>query len=238
MLFRSGKITLSNIKWGSGVDETKLETALAETSFAGKDAKTIAETLSGKAFDSNEAKEFASAIAKALSTTSTKSQPKTEGEGEAAKVVGYTISGLAAGYYLVKSDNVPNVDGAATRYMMEVVGNVTATPKSDVPTSDKKIVEGNDRVDVNDAAIGDTVTYEITGTLPTNFADYKSYHYIFKDTLSKGLTVDLVDPSVDYASGAKKIAAKVEIVNGNQRTDVTKYFYKIGRASCRERVSA
>lgn len=223
---QAGKITLSNIKWGSGVDETKLETALAGTSFEGKDAKTIAETLSGKAFDSSEAKEFASAIAKALSTTSTtKSQPKTEGEGEAAKVVGYTISGLAAGYYLVKSDNVPNVDGAATRYMMEVVGNVTATPKSDVPTSDKKIVEGNDRVDVNDAAIGDTVTYEITGTLPSNFADYKSYHYIFKDTLSKGLTVDLVDPSVDYASGAKKIAAKVEIVNGNQRTDVTKYFY-------------
>ena len=28
---QAGKITLSNIKWGSGVDETKLETALAET---------------------------------------------------------------------------------------------------------------------------------------------------------------------------------------------------------------
>lgn len=198
---------LSNIVWGAGVDQTKVETALAETPFAGKTPVEIAKLLDGKAFDSDLAKEFAASISKCLADATATSSLKYD-SNDASKIVGYEINNLTAGYYLVASDQVPS-NGAATRYMMEVVGNVTATPKSDLPTADKKIVEGEDKVETNEASIGDEVKYEITGTMPSNIADYKEYYYVFTDTLSKGLT---------YQENTLKVMI------GN--VDVTEYFYK------------
>lgn len=199
---------LSNIVWGVGVDTTKVEEALAKTSFAGKTPVEIAKLLDGKGFDDELAKEFAASISNCLAKTATGTSSVKYDSDDTSKVVGYEINNLAAGYYLVASDKIPN-NGATTRYMMEVVGNVTATPKSDVPTTDKKIVEGTDKVTTNEASIGDEVNYEITGTMPSNIADYKTYYYMFTDTLSKGLT---------YKEDSIKVT-----VNG---VDVTKYFYK------------
>lgn len=125
-----------------------------------------------------------------------------------------TYTGLANGYYLVKdqadTQNGQNGEnGFYTLYIVRVVnGTLTFTPKGDVPESTKKIVEDNNKVDVNEASIGDTVNYEITGTLPTNIADYNTYYYVFTDTLSKGLT---------YKANSVKVT-----VNG---TDLTSYFY-------------
>ncbi len=60
--------------------------------------------------------------------------------------------------------------------------------KATKPTVDKKIVEGSERVDSNVAAIGDTVTYELTTTIP-NYTGYdQGYYLALNDTLSKGLT--------------------------------------------------
>lgn len=60
--------------------------------------------------------------------------------------------------------------------------------KATQPTVDKKIVEGNSRVESNVAAIGDTVTYELTTTVP-NYTGYDQGYYLsLNDTLSKGLT--------------------------------------------------
>lgn len=236
--------TLSNIVWGSGVKGATttdaegnsvwtMDPGLADAlnaEYQTTDAKEIAKIITGEAttnqFDTEAAVKFASIMGKYLSDV--KSTSVAGSKNEAGKVKEYTISGLTAGYYLVSNSAIPDQEeegsaDAYTRYMMEVVGNVTATPKSDVPTADKKIKDGNQNVDVNDAAIGDTVTYEITGTLPTNFADYTIYHYIFKDNLSKGLTADTVEP--DYDGNTKKLNAKVEIVNGTERVDVSKYFY-------------
>ncbi len=205
---KDGTKTLSNIVWGSGVDESKLEKAFENTSFAGKkDAAEIAKMLedpTSNQKDTDLAKEFAEAIAKALTTTVKTSTPTMSDN----KVLNYTISGLTAGYYLVNNKTAP-ADGAYTRYILEVVGDVTPTPKRDLPTTDKKIVEGNDKVTTNEASIGDEVNYEITGTMPSNIADYKTYFYKFTDTLSKGLT---------YKENSIKVT-----VNG---VDVTKYFYK------------
>ena len=199
-------LTLSNIEWGEGVDAEKVATA-----FQNQSAAQVAETLNSTGFDSSEAKEFAAKIADCLSSKSTLSELKDDKSG-------YTISGLNAGYYLVMSENAPSEDGAMTRYMMEVVGNVTATPKSDVPTSDKKIVSSNNAlVDENTASIGDTVTYQLKGTMPSNIADYKEYTYIFEDTLSKGLSLD------ESELGEKNKVKATISVNG---TDVSSYFYK------------
>lgn len=119
--------------------------------------------------------------------------------------------GLTNGYYLVKDkDSTQSVEnGYYTLYVVQVVnGTLEFTPKGDVPEVEKKIVEGNDKVDVNEASIGEEVNYEITGTLPTNFDDYNTYYYVFTDTLSKGLTYN-GDVTV--------------IVDG---VDVTNYFYR------------
>ena len=124
-----------------------------------------------------------------------------------------TFENLPNGYYLVKDkDGTQNVEnGYYTLYIVQVVnGTLEFTPKGDVPETVKKILD-TDPVDVNEASIGDTVNYQITGTLPTNLDDYNTYYYVFTDTLSKGLTFN------------KDV--KVEIVNGEAKTDVTKYFY-------------
>ena len=217
----NGTKTLSNIVWGSGVDAAKVA-----AEFPDKTAAQVAQELSGKAFDSDEAKAFAQTISGCLNTAATgTSREEKDSEGN---VTGYTISGLTVGYYLVLNSSVPATDGAYTRYMMEVVGNVAATPKRAIPTPDKKIVEQvldcnnteeghvhnedcykDSKVDANEASIGDEINYEITGTMPSNIADYKTYYYKFTDTLSKGLT---------YKEGSIHVT-----VNG---VDVTNYFYK------------
>ena len=120
--------------------------------------------------------------------------------------------GLTPGYYLVKDkdNSLTGTNESYTLYVVQVVNNILEfTPKGDVPETDKKIVEGNDKVSTNEASIGDEVNYEITGTMPSNIADYKAYYYMFTDTLSKGLT---------YKENSIKVT-----VNG---VDVTSYFYK------------
>ncbi|MGM9608115.1 MAG: SpaH/EbpB family LPXTG-anchored major pilin [Oscillospiraceae bacterium] len=186
--------TLSNIKWGSGVSEAG-QTALGSAAAKAESLKT-----------SGDAAAFAKEVAPYLTTAAGSANTVSDGK--------YVISGLEAGYYLIK-DQDKTLDGkedeSYTSYILEVVKNVTVNPKGDVPESEKKIVEGENKVDANEASIGDTVNYEITGTLPTNFADYNTYYYVFTDTLSKGLTY--------------KNNVKVEIVNGETATDVTQYFY-------------
>lgn len=117
---------------------------------------------------------------------------------------------LPNGYYLVR--NTPNTQNGTnefyTLYVVQVVdGTLSFNPKGDVPESTKKIIEGENKVDVNEASIGDKIDYEITGTLPTNFADYNTYYYEFTDTLSKGLTFN----------------NDLKVTIGEN--DVTKYFY-------------
>lgn len=104
------------------------------------------------------------------------------------------------GYYLIKDkDNTQNGEGGFyTLYVVKVTdGTLTFKPKGDVPTSEKKILEGENKVDANSASIGDTVNYEITGTMPSNIDAYQTYYYQFTDTLSKGLT---------YADGSLNVA--------------------------------
>ena len=124
----------------------------------------------------------------------------------------YTIPVVGDGYYLVKNTKVPAATettgtGAYTRYILKVVGDVNVNHKGEIPKVEKKIKEGENLVDANTADIGDTITYQITGTMPTNIADYDTYYYLFTDNLSKGLT---------YTNNV------TVTVNG---VDVTKYFY-------------
>ncbi|MDD6667582.1 MAG: SpaH/EbpB family LPXTG-anchored major pilin [Lachnospiraceae bacterium] len=190
--------TLSNIKWGSGVTDPdnlvtdlKNDATLKDTFSKVTDAASVAEALSKVQAQKDDpvAKEFATVVSKYLSTTKTIK----DSAAEQTK-----ISGLTAGYYLVKdqdkSINSTKQD-AYTRFILEVVANTSAAVKSDVPTVEKKVKDTNDSTgettdwqDSADADINDDVQYQITGTMPKNIADYTTYKYVFTDTMSKGLT--------------------------------------------------
>ena len=102
----------------------------------------------------------------------------------------YIISNLAAGYYLVKDqdNSLTDKDDYYTAYIMQVIGNVTATPKGDKPTLDKQIKhnETNNWGVVGDNQIGDTAEFRTITTVPDT-EGYTTYNYVIHDTMSTGL---------------------------------------------------
>ena len=204
---------LSVTGWGDGVNLTSAPTegtysgktlvqaiqaitVDSKTPFAGKTepgdiAAVLGDTANNRK-DSPVAAAFADVVANYL---------KGEGNptGEWTDVSGntpahYSVTGLTGGYYFVKSANTASTDVANTRYMLEVVGDATVAAKNGVPTVDKTVQNANntntDFADTTTAQVGQTVNFKLTGTLPSNYDYYKSYEYIFHDTLSKGLTLD------------------------------------------------
>ena len=161
---KDGKTILSNITWGNGITEAG-KTALGN-------AAEKAETLK----TADDAAAFAKAVALYLQNPTT----SVDGTGK------YTISGLKAGYYLVKDTQAP-ADDFYSAYIMEVVSNVEAEPKGDKPTVDKNIKDDGETTKVNEASIGDTINYEVTSKVP-DMTGYTKYFFVLNDTMSKGLT--------------------------------------------------
>lgn len=184
-------LILSNIKWGSGVDTTAANFKTVFPDSAAAEAKKLT--------TSDEAQAFAQKIARFLSSTKSTST----GSNEA----GYTISGLDAGYYLVKDkDNtLQNENDFYTAYMMKVVGNVEATPKGNKPTLKKQIQDNNSKEWSDKHAgfqLGDTVNFRTISTVPSNIASYETYTYIVDDTMSVGFTFNN-DVKIKASDGAE-----------------------------------
>lgn len=174
--------TLSNIHWGSGVNEFTYD--------GESDAAEIAKKLSGQSYDSETAKDFAKEVSAHLTT------PAATTDKSKAGTVVITVS--KPGYYLVKDKDGEQKDknGAYTRFMLQVTGAESVEVKNDVPTVQKKVKETNDSTgettDWQDAAdydINDTVPFQLTAELPKKRVDdYNHYYVEFTDTLSAGLT--------------------------------------------------
>ena len=173
---KDNKKVLSDLKWGSGVKEG----AYTET------AKAKADTLT----DETKARAFAKELVEDKLSAATKTVPSAAGKTE--------ITGLAAGYYLVKdtAGSLKDQNASYTAYILQVVGDATTPVKSDVPSSEKKVKDINDSTDTEttdwqDAAdwdIGDEVPFKIEGTLPSNYDKYKTYTLKFHDKEEEGLT--------------------------------------------------
>lgn len=173
--------TLSNIQWGANVS------AAGQTNLGA--ASTVAETLAKATDNSTEAKNFATKINGYLT-------------GSPAGTGTASITGLAAGYYLIKDK-----DDATSAYVLKVIKDTEMTPKVGTPTVVKKVKDTNDTTGVTsdwqdsaDHDINDKVPFQLTATLPENYDSYNSYYLNFSDTLSAGLTYNR--------------DAKVYIVNG------------------------
>lgn len=164
---------LSNIEWGTGVK------AEVKNAFDGKTAAEVAKTLEG---NDTAAKAFATKISEYLDTTAA-----VEGTDK--------ITGLSAGYYLIKNKSV-NEGEAYTDFILEVVKDVGITPKGQKPTLDKQIKhnESGQWGDVGDNQIGDTVEFRTITTVP-NTTGYTKYDYTIYDEMSTGLTSNVKDAS-------------------------------------------
>lgn len=113
-----------------------------------------------------------------------------------ATVASNATASVPAGYYLIKDKNNTVPDGqAATTYIVTVAGNVTITPKSDVPSFEKKLKDTNDTTgetsdwqDSADYDINDAVPFKLEGTVASNYADYDTYYFAFHDVEENSLT--------------------------------------------------
>ena len=203
---------LSDVQWGSGINSTDFLTALkADTTCGSKfkdctDAAAVANVLG----DNNTDSALANAVAKLAYANKT-------GEGTALTSGENT---LADGYYLVV-DTTKNV-AAGSAYntaLLQVVGNINITVKTDAPTVEKKVLEdekykqdggyGTGYNDVADYNMGDAVPFHLIGSVP-DMSRYDTYKYIFHDTLSAGLTLN-EDSIKVYVASNKAGTDKAEI---------------------------
>lgn len=136
----------------------------AAYNYANNNQVTIANELKGYIDTNNGTQEDASAI-------------KTQGKA--------TFSNLADGYYIIVpsgatfSPNLVTVAGGATE---------TVNLKGKEPTTEKKV----ENQDWASAQVGTKVTFKVTSQVP-DMTGKKNYVFRLKDTLSKGLTMNVDD---------------------------------------------
>ena len=149
------------------------------------------------------------------------------------------------GYWMIA--DVTDLDGenqANSLVMVDTKGQdaLTITPKTALPTVEKKVKDIDDSEDDSivdnawhdtaDHDIGDTVPFKLTATLPSNFRAYivrgdgnvsaKPYVLTFHDTLSAGLTLN--DASVKVYMYETQYKANVDTDLNDYIADVTAYF--------------
>ncbi|MDO5545367.1 MAG: SpaH/EbpB family LPXTG-anchored major pilin [Eubacteriales bacterium] len=211
---------LSDVKWGSGINSDDFLAALkADTTYGSlftdcTDAVAVAKVLG----DNNTNTTLANAVAKLAYTNKS-------GSGTALSSGENTLDD---GYYLVV-DTTANVGegGAYNTALLQVVGNINITVKTDAPTVEKKVLEddkynqdggyGEGYNDVADYNMGDAVPFHLIGSVP-DMSRYDTYKYIFHDTLSAGLTLNENTIKV-YVAADKAGTDKTEITGWTKAVD-------------------
>ena len=216
-----GAKTVSNIKWASDDAEAAVVAAIQEKDrfYNSENAQDAADWLSDNAgTDSKVASD------NVLSSIAAKLDGK---DGWQTTTAGSpSLSGLDAGYWLFLTATAGKPDGKSTDGFTSPVyavidgeSTTTVTPKKDVPTVEKKVLDDADAVsddikgsdkwkDVADSQIGQEVNYKLTGTIASNYATFSTYAYKFTDVLSDGL--DYVDGSVEVYAVNHDVYNKIE----------------------------
>ncbi len=215
--------TVKNIQWaGSGEQQTAIQVAVV------KAINEWSQAHHQSTYDSKNAQEAAEWLNKNSGVTVNNEQvannnvlsmiaANLNGTGFDWKTTSAetpSLTGLDAGYWLFLTGTVDNTatDKSTDTFSAPVYAvvdgktDMNVTPKKDVPTVDKKILDDVDAAaatdiktssqwnDIADSQIGQEVNYKLTGSVASNYATYDSYAYKFTDTLSNGL--DFVDGSV------------------------------------------
>lgn len=236
------KTELTGIKWANEENSANFLTALKADTTIGVDFKActnaaeVAAVLGGYQNNSDKAKAFAKLVAAQ--------------KANLVEVIGgATITADTDGYYVIIENSLTDTpeNSAMTSYLLAVYdasAGAEIEVKSAIPTVIKKIKENtmldtsvgttdNNMADYtipanyNDTAdfsIGDTVPFQIVGSMPSNIADYKTYKYIFHDTLDSQFTLA---NDFDTAGVTVKIdnvtinSSKYEVTSSNNQITIT-----------------
>lgn len=189
------------------------EQIVASDSFKGTDGK----------LDSNKADGHA---------TASEEYTKADNRTKAYKA---TLSNMSQGYYLIVQTKAAGADGKTmSQVILDTHGQdaTDVTVKKDTVTLTKKVQENQDGVanpakdnwqDGADYNIGDDVPFKLTGTLPTDYANYAAYKYVFHDSPSTGLTVkkDSIKVYKNEVSEANKLVAATDSTSGYKVSSAT-----------------
>lgn len=233
----TGKI-VSNVSWAAGVDQN-VQNAIINAIKADSEYQTSDPKLPDKV----TAQDVADWLTK--NVTGTTAETVVDKDHLLNKIAGIVRENVTAtgesfaagspftatsnGYYLFLTDPVSigtkedysNKKQTGTSPIFAVVGGdaVTVAEKTDIPTVEKKIMDdksGSAWADKGDSQMGQSVQYQLTGTVAKNVDAFNTYYYQFRDELSAGLTADL--DSVKVTVDGAKIAADEYAVAYDQET--------------------
>ncbi len=195
---------LSNLAWGNGITPAG-QTALGD---AGAYAATITEA---------NAPTIANALSAYLNATN-KQMVGAKATGETTDLA--SLTGLSAGYYLIKDvTDFNGTEDANSRYLLKVVKNQTISPKKDVPQLTKKIgTDFTTGTTANTACIGDTVPFVLQSSVP-DMTGYDKYYFVINDDMDSGLTFNS-DSEVSVTIGTKTLTRKTSSTTGTEWFDV------------------
>ncbi len=152
-------------------------------------------------------------------------------------IAGQSVTGLDAGYYLVKETTTANkADGtseALSAYVVEILSEddvVDIKSKVAVPEFDKQIKD--ETADAEDGAttdgwgesadheINETFQFRLTASLPddNDIDTYKAYQLVFKDTMNKAVTFEKLNSVAVYTADGTLV--KTLIADDENTTDV------------------
>lgn len=207
-----GSAELKDAQWANPTGADAFLTALKNDSTLGTDftncntAAAVASVL--KDYESNGAK------AKAFADFAIANKTNLLAVGEA----GTSITAEKDGYYVIEETEVEN-GGTMTAHLLGVYdasAGAEITVKSEMPTFQKKIKDTNDSgtedgstngvwQDSADYDIGDDVPFQLTATLPNDYATYEQYKLVFHDNLQDSVYEDAKDIKVYYQKGDTKV---------------------------------
>lgn len=130
-----------------------------------------------------------------------------------------TFADVDQGYYLIAQTKV-GTNEAYSLVMLGTAGKkaLKVTPKTSVPTFEKKIKEKNDSTgqetgwqDASDYDIGDDVPFKLTGTVSDKYDNYKTYYYAFHDKMDD--TLQFNAGSVVVKINGKEVAKEKYTLN-------------------------
>lgn len=235
--------TLTDVVWGSDVDtesekgtdpdqKTLIEAIKAITLGEGSEtsqpfaaiaqdtAASVADVLAQYKNDSELVKQFANTVAQYLKTDDTVGAEV----GYNSNSQTYTATNLEAGYYLIQDSKQENTSGL----MLQVVGNVNITDKTDVPSVTK--YAGEEAISDN-ASFGfeQEIPYTLIGTLPSDGipTDVTKYIYTFTDTMDATLDLSYTPSTSNNTQVDGGVTVKVHHTDENgfvEKTDVTNSF--------------
>lgn len=199
------------------------------------DAADVAEAI-GTIGDKTGATDLSSLIARFIADNDI-DPIKTAGRTSGAEQV--ALRDLPDGYYFIEDTVASGVTQpyAVSKYILQLLSDVTLKSKTEVPSSNKKVDDKNDSSTSEDAVtwqdsadydVGDTIPYKLTAFIPVNVFDtYDWYNLAFYDDMC-----DALDFNSDAKVTAYQIAGTIpengRITRENRITGTALYLEDVG----------